>query len=151
MTRLLSVLCLLSSVLCATVAHAAREIPNTTTAIVASVELEKLLVTEIITKEEYELLRPRLKAPLHYADLLAIVANAAPQGVSVEQMRQRIRILDACDRARDQPTIILEDADYTAALELVKAHRWGGVDRDLIAFTDAVENARQLPLSPSSP
>lgn len=82
---------------------------------------------------------------IRYADLLRIVASApARDGLTFDVQRKRLRILDACDAAKDAPAIVLEDADYDYAVQLAIAHPWGAVHRDLVAFTDDLKAAPKV-------
>ena len=83
--------------------------------------------------------------PFVYADAIRMVIRQPldkQAGVSIEEMRKGIRILDALDAATGD-TLDLEDADYDHLKAKVEAMHWGVVDRDLLGFIDAVLTASE--------
>jgi len=58
------------------------------------------------------------------------------QGLTIEEMRQSIRVLDALDAANG--TLELEDADYAHLVAKTKAMTWAVADRRLIQLYDEV-------------
>jgi hypothetical protein len=81
-------------------------------------------------------------APLVYADAIRQVIRQPldPQrGVSIEEMRRGIRILDKLDAAG--ATLDLEDADWEHLKQKVEGMSWGMVDRHLLEFIDIVLGA----------
>lgn len=69
--------------------------------------------------------------------------GGAKGGVTVDQMRKDIRLLDAIDAAQDD-TLQLEDADWAHLVEKLKAFPFAVSDRDLLALCDGVINAEQV-------
>jgi hypothetical protein len=65
-------------------------------------------------------------------------------GVTIDEMRKGIRILDALDATTDD-ILILEDADWQALKEKTEAFPWGMVDRRLLMFYDDVVAATDQP------
>jgi hypothetical protein len=83
-------------------------------------------------------------APLVYADAIRMVIRQPldpSKGVSIEEMRKGIRILDKLDAAGN--TLDLEDADYEHLKAKLEGMAWGMVDRDLLDFIDTVLNAAE--------
>jgi hypothetical protein len=80
--------------------------------------------------------------PFSYADALRLVIRQpldTQKGVSIEEMRLGIRILDRIDAAGD--VLELEDADYEHLVLKLKAMAWGMVERRLLEFIDTVLEA----------
>lgn len=63
------------------------------------------------------------------------------RGVSIEEMRRGIRILDKLDGSTG--TLELEDADYDHLKQKVEAMSWGMVDRNILDFIDTVLDASE--------
>lgn len=77
-----------------------------------------------------------------YAEAVRMVIRQpldTQRGVSIDEMRRGIRILDKLDAATD--ILELEDADYDHFKTKVEGMAWGMVDRNLMAFIDAVLSA----------
>jgi hypothetical protein len=73
-----------------------------------------------------------------YADLLRNALDFPPQGgFTLEEMRKRGRIDKALTDVKAGDVIKLEDADYTAAQEVIRAVRWNGRSPELLAFAEA--------------
>lgn len=72
-------------------------------------------------------------------DILRSVCETAPEGVQIGEMRQRLRILDALDKANGQLT--LEDADHALLRSLLGKFRFAVAHADIVAAIDAVESA----------
>ena len=62
--------------------------------------------------------------------------SVPPGGFDFNEARARNRILDAAESVKQGDIIKLEDADYTKAVEVVKAARWGGAPKHLIQFAE---------------
>jgi hypothetical protein len=67
------------------------------------------------------------------------VVEAAPNGINVAQMRSRIRILDALDKASE--AILLEDADHAVLAEAVNGALWTKADRNVMRIIDDILEA----------
>lgn len=59
------------------------------------------------------------------------------QGLDVEELRKRIRIIDALEKAGEK--LELEDQDAETLKTLVRAQKWAVVDRSIIQFIEDVE------------
>ncbi len=60
--------------------------------------------------------------------------------ITIGEMRQRIRILDALDKSTD--TLTLEDADYDRLVALFDVFPFGMAHRDIVALADAIAGAK---------
>lgn len=79
---------------------------------------------------------------LNYAEAIRTVIRQPldqQRGVSIEEMRKGIRILDKLDASTSY--LELEDADWEHLKAKIEAMQWGMVDRHLLEFIDAVLNA----------
>lgn len=73
-----------------------------------------------------------------YDDLVKAVVNHKPQGgFNPEEMRHRMRILDALGKA-DDAVLILEDADANKLRSCAIEMRWPFMHVGLLEFTDDV-------------
>lgn len=71
-------------------------------------------------------------------DVLKIVMEqAGPQGVNVEQMRRRCKVLDALDAAKNG-RLTMEDAEFEFLSATVRAFPFAGANRDLLRVVDAL-------------
>ena len=62
------------------------------------------------------------------------VLGLAPQGVDLDQMRQRIKVLDALEKADEELT--LEDASYVVLSTALNAFPFQIVNKDLLAVIE---------------
>lgn len=72
-----------------------------------------------------------------YKDIIVNCVNSVDpksNGLTVAEMRKRIRILDACEKATE--VIELEDNDFNLLKEIINNMRWGIVDRELLSFSE---------------
>lgn len=74
-------------------------------------------------------------------DVLRSSVAAAPNGINVDQMRKRIRVLDVLDKAAGD-SFTLEDADHQTLVGVLNAQPWARADRELLALIDDVLNAK---------
>jgi len=78
------------------------------------------------------------------ADLVRTCVNDTPRGgLKVEDLRSRIRVLDALDRSVG--CLSLEDADAKTLQSCVAGMRWTAVSREIVTFCDAVANLADEP------
>lgn len=85
--------------------------------------------------------------PARYADLVRLCIDNPPKdGFTPDQMRKRLRVLDALDGV--DGTIEFEDSDADTVKDCVSTMRWARMDRELLEFTDAVEGMKQVPTKP---
>lgn len=78
-----------------------------------------------------------------YAQIIRQVVNLVdPQkgGLSVEDMKKRLRIIDALDKAKT--SLDLEDADYDTLAGLVSGFRWAIVSPLIVEFCEDVAAAK---------
>jgi hypothetical protein len=79
-----------------------------------------------------------------YAEAIRTVIRQpldSQRGVSIDEMRRGIRILDKLDASTD--ILELEDADYDHLKAKVEVMQWGMVERNLLDFIDTVLNAKE--------
>ena len=68
-----------------------------------------------------------------------VCKSGGTQGVKFEEMRRRIRIMDALDDAPETAkSFDLEDADWSALKELAKAHQWGIATKELLSLLEGI-------------
>jgi hypothetical protein len=73
-----------------------------------------------------------------YAELVkACASNIGKEGVSIAEQRKRIRILDVVEK--NEEVMNFEDADADVLKSLVSSMPWALVNKDIVAFGDAVE------------
>lgn len=75
------------------------------------------------------------------ADVIRAVANqpGSGGGVSVTDLRKRVRLLDAVDAA-ENGFVRLEDADHEFLARLVNNFQFGLASRELLAVVDGILN-----------
>lgn len=74
-------------------------------------------------------------------DVIAQVAKyAGKEGINVDEMRRRIRILDALDAATGD-ALQLEDADHAVLVRALKGFPFAVAHRDLLRIVDDIEEA----------
>lgn len=89
-------------------------------------------------------LRSNEVADLATAGLIRTCCGFNQQGMSVAEMRSRLRVLDALDGC-DGSNLLLEDADHQALVDALAATRWLRVSREIVQFEDDVKDAKAPP------
>jgi hypothetical protein len=80
------------------------------------------------------------------ADLVRVCVNDPGQaGLKIDDIRSRMRLLDAVEKAGDGPFISFEDADAKTVQKCVGGMSWRVVRADLVEFCDAVANMPDKP------
>jgi hypothetical protein len=81
------------------------------------------------------------------AGVLRLVAANSPQkALSVDEMRRRVRILDALDNLpNDAESMHLEDEDVKTLIAAIDAFPWASANRHLLAIIDDVIKAEPKP------
>ncbi len=64
------------------------------------------------------------------------------QGITVTEMRNRLRIIEIIEKAKD--TLLLEDADYTVLCDLFAMVPWGVNERFIIRVQDELVAAKTV-------
>ena len=66
-----------------------------------------------------------------------------PRGVSIAEVRQALRVIDACEDAinRGVDVLRLEDADWAYLCQQMDGDGWGLVDRFVVELDEAVRGA----------
>lgn len=77
------------------------------------------------------------------ADVIKLCVNDMPQGGKIDEVRARLRVLDAVDRANG--VLTLEDADAKTLQRCVAEMKWAKVRPDIVAFGEAVSNLSDTP------
>lgn len=72
----------------------------------------------------------------NYAGLLRACVSVPQQGIDLDIMRKRLRVLDALEKAED--TIEVEDVDLKTIQDCVRGMKWNVVHRDIMAFADYI-------------
>lgn len=101
---------------------------------------------------KYISIKGRTVADMPMARLLSVCVSEPPPGqaIKADDMRARIRVLDAIDAAGD--VLALEDADAALMQRCVAQMTWKVVHRDIVRFCDDVANlASEPPPSPPPP
>lgn len=73
--------------------------------------------------------------------LRAVASQAQQNGADIAEVRKRIRILDALDKAKDSDVVTLEDADYDLLKGLYDRFRFAIAHRDLATICDDIWGA----------
>ena len=76
-------------------------------------------------------------------DLIKAVCRQTPEGgFTIEDVRARMRVVDAVDLAiKSDKAINLEDADHATLLACVQQMRWGILSKGIIEFNELIEKA----------
>lgn len=99
-----------------------------------TITLEKSKETHIVRGVSTEL-------EFNDKSLIKEVINIPPrEGITVEQMSQRIKLLDKVEAA--QETLELEDADFTAIKELIQNYRFGIVSKHVLKLCEKFTEAK---------
>ena len=75
------------------------------------------------------------------ANLIKEIIGVSPKGMTVTQLRSRIRILDALDKPEND-SVILEDAEFTTLTEIVNDTGWVRADRQVLQIIDDILTAK---------
>lgn len=87
------------------------------------------------------------KNDLTTVSIVTLVAtNARQTGVKIDEMRQRLRILDAVEKANG--AILIEDSDYALLSRLVKEFPFALCSRDLVDVIDGILGAETTDVTP---
>jgi hypothetical protein len=79
---------------------------------------------------------------LDYAEQIRGIVSApgeGQRGLSVDEIRNSMRVLDALDKAQDSE-LNLEDNDYNYMIGKVNAARFGFASADILQFVEDVNN-----------
>ena len=75
-------------------------------------------------------------------ELIRGVVINAPSGANLDQVRKRLRILDALAKANGSPEMQLEDADWELLKSLYAEFKFIKAHQDLVTIYDDIANAR---------
>ena len=86
------------------------------------------------------LIREGNPSGLQTTELIRAAVNFSPTGLSIEEMRMRLRILDAVNVVldRDPKDIALEDAWADALKRIVPQVKWSAIHPAIVQFADDV-------------
>jgi hypothetical protein len=82
----------------------------------------------------------RKDTQLKTKDVLTEILSRAPQGMNIDEMRRRMRVLDLLEKNQSE-TLSLEDADWQMVKQLYVSHPFAMAHKDLLTIGDDVENA----------
>ena len=75
-------------------------------------------------------------------DIFRNVLSVNQQGMSIDDIRKRIRILDVIDELDESDTFMdLEDLDYLTLKNAIQTQKWVVADRNLLRIIDDVLEA----------
>jgi len=87
--------------------------------------------------------------PKELHKVLKLVAENSPgKPISVDEMRKRVRILDALDAMGDTGRMHLEEAEYALLKEALQTFPWGQASRLVVNLIDDVDNAAEAKVMP---
>lgn len=84
---------------------------------------------------------------LNYRESLKAIVQSpvAPQaGVTIDEMRKSVRILNILEDAKDNEDISLEDADYDLLKQKVEKFPYSSSSKTLLDFIDSILNAETV-------
>lgn len=92
---------------------------------------------------------PDTTLSLSTADVIRAALNDTGQGVKLDEMRARMRVLDRVDEAEQlgsaSQALALEDADAKVLQRCVQNASWTRINADLLACLDAIQNMPGTP------
>lgn len=72
-----------------------------------------------------------------YRELIKIAINNVPkEGFGIEDIRKRLRVLDALEKKGDK--IEFEDSDYELVKSCVNEQKWVVIDAGIVKFVDTI-------------
>ena len=74
-------------------------------------------------------------------DFLKIVCEQSPEGITIEQVRHAIRVLDKIELAEE--TLLLEDADHAYLILKFSQMKFVRADRSVLDLFDRLSNAKE--------
>lgn len=85
------------------------------------------------------------EAKLSHKDLAMTCLNTSTEGLSVQDMRLRFKVIDKIENLEPNETAELEDAEWQTLTDCVNEvdnkKQWTVMDREIIAFVDAINTA----------
>jgi hypothetical protein len=76
------------------------------------------------------------------ATILRMVAGNSPQKpLSIDEIRRRVRVLDALDEAKGGDSFVLEDEDHKVLQAAVENFPWTSASKALLTIVDDVVSA----------
>lgn len=78
--------------------------------------------------------------------ILRLVAGSSPQkALTVDDMRRRVRILDALDEVpHNGDTLVLEDEDVKALVDAIEGFPWASANKSILTIIDDVLGAEPV-------
>lgn len=85
---------------------------------------------------------PAVEAPLNACEVLQTVINAPiGGGITIVEMRKRLRIIDALAAAKGKAYVVLEDEEHAMLSTIISQFPFGMVSKDIDRIVTAVESA----------
>jgi hypothetical protein len=75
-------------------------------------------------------------------EFLKIVCEQAPEGITIEQVRRSIKVLDKVEAA--QETLLLEDADHQYLVSRFSQMKFIKADRGVLDLFDRLSSAKDV-------
>jgi hypothetical protein len=75
--------------------------------------------------------------------LMTVMGNSPVKAITVDEMRKRVKVIDALEKMDDKGVILLEDAEYQVLLEAVNSFPWSQASYTLLGLIDDVVNAEK--------
>lgn len=89
-----------------------------------------------VTNKKTELLNEK-KENLNYGDLIkTVIGTLTADGVTIAQMRQRMKIIDVCTAGGE--VLSFEDTDFSFIKDQISFFRWGVMNKDIIDFGEYI-------------
>lgn len=76
------------------------------------------------------------------SNLLSQVLGGDAKGMTVSEMRERVKIIDKLDSYKSDSVIELEDAEHAKVKAVYSATQWGIADKQFVAVLDDLENPK---------
>jgi len=90
----------------------------------------------------------RVYSDVKSTDIFTMAVKFSPpnQGVSIEEMRRRVRVLDAFEANKDPVGITLEDADHETLVQALKSVPWTVSSKEVLTIVDDALDAKAPPV-----
>lgn len=92
------------------------------------------------SKEKHMISGREVEIEFKDKSLLKEIVNTPVKGINVEQMGQRIKLLDKIESAKD--SLELEDADFEAIKALIKDYQFGTVSKHIYSLCEKFLNPK---------
>lgn len=82
---------------------------------------------------------------INYLEMFKVAVSSPDDpkiGLSVEEIRRSVKILDILDGAKGSSEVVLEDAEYEYLKRKIMGHKYQVAFKDLVTYFDDVEYAK---------